>query len=439
MTTSIFIVFVHSLMPSFWTDAIENGLNGELHQSGIRVERTESFHMSEDKKEEILDFLKKERPNYVVVTNDLKKEDYGLVREIHNLGIPLFFTGKKIPATPLEERQFSGVYGKENFKKSIETLESVTKKKLKTVGVVSSPSPLISILVKNVKRDLPNCEIKVIETKTFEDWAEAVDNLIHKEKVDVLIPFLPYGGTYKGKEAGPDVWHLYGAELEKRNKSTPTIAGGSLSTSGMPIMLAYAQVPSGLGHKLATLVFRHIAGAPMSALPFVNTTEFDFQVNVKEFKRMGYEVPEKFYSHATLINNPKNKLDKFRIQLDNINLSILNLVKKRQDLSIQIGRFKKDNDLPLVDEKREEVVISKMIKHAKGVGLDEEFSEELSKLLIKYSKKIQLKEGFKSDAVVPSVDYSTDTKTNFFSFLADYFFSFFQINSKSASVKENSK
>jgi chorismate mutase len=174
-------------------------------------------------------------------------------------------------------------------------------------------------------------------------------------------------------------------------------------------------------------------------LPFVDTTEFDFQVNVKEFKRMGYGVPEKFYSHATLINNPKNKLDKFRIQLDNINLSILNLVKKRQDLSIQIGRFKKDNDLPLVDEKREEVVISKMIKHAKGVGLDEEFSEELSKLLIKYSKKIQLKEGFKSDAVVPSVDYSTDTKTSFFSFLADYFFSFFQSNSKSASVKENSK
>jgi len=52
-------------------------------------------------------------------------------------------------------------------------------------------------------------------------------------------------------------------------------------------------------------------------------------------------------------------LEKLRTEIDLIDQEMLKLFKKRMELSKQIGNFKKVNNLPIFDEKRESEILSK--------------------------------------------------------------------------------
>jgi len=52
-------------------------------------------------------------------------------------------------------------------------------------------------------------------------------------------------------------------------------------------------------------------------------------------------------------------IEKYRLQIDEIDLEMMELFKKRMELSKKIGDYKKANHLPVTDEKREHEIIIK--------------------------------------------------------------------------------
>ncbi len=83
------------------------------------------------------------------------------------------------------------------------------------------------------------------------------------------------------------------------------------------------------------------------------------------------------------------KLDNYRKEINKINLQILELLKKRMQVSKKIGKYKKQNNLTVLDVKRERELYEKLKKYANEKSLDEKFVKKLFKLIIKQSKKEQ--------------------------------------------------
>ena len=396
MLGNILIIFIHALTPSPWTSSIEAGFEKELTKSGVSF-TSRSYHVPEDNNTpaKILEKIKIYRPKVVVLTNDLKGDFKNLPNDIRKLGIPVFFAGKKVQVKDNKEFGFAGVYGRQNYKGSVKNVELIIGKKIKTVGIVSSPSPLIDLLVKNFREDLADLEIKEIKAATFEEWKSACFKLVNTEKVDVLLPYLPYGGTYKGVPAASVHWPVYAEALKKINLSTPSIGGGSLRNSNFPVLLAFAQTPDGLGNQVATKVYSYLKNyTKLKDIGFSAPEDFELQINVREVQRLGLKIPDDMYSYSTFLNNGKNRIEEYRDELDIIDAEIAKQLKRRQAISLQIGIFKKANNLPVITGKEEDVVINRTAKKIEAIGVDKSFSKETSRLLIKYSKITQYEDVF---------------------------------------------
>ncbi len=70
-------------------------------------------------------------------------------------------------------------------------------------------------------------------------------------------------------------------------------------------------------------------------------------------------------------------------------MQILELLRKRMEVSKKVGEYKKQNNISVLDAKREQEVYKKLSKSANKKGLDEKFVKKLFKLIIRQSKKEQ--------------------------------------------------
>lgn len=81
-------------------------------------------------------------------------------------------------------------------------------------------------------------------------------------------------------------------------------------------------------------------------------------------------------------------LDELRKQIDQIDKEMMNLFKKRMDVSLLIGELKKNNHLPVLDSKREQEILLQ-----KRNELNDEklwpFYESLIKEIMRLSKEYQ--------------------------------------------------
>ena len=68
-----------------------------------------------------------------------------------------------------------------------------------------------------------------------------------------------------------------------------------------------------------------------------------------------------------------NKLDMLRAQIDVIDHSILETLGKRMKVSVGIGQLKKDHNVAVLQSKRWNEILGKMILEGEGHGLSEEF------------------------------------------------------------------
>ena len=78
-----------------------------------------------------------------------------------------------------------------------------------------------------------------------------------------------------------------------------------------------------------------------------------------------------------------------RKQIDQTDQKIVELLAKRMDLVKEIAKFKKENNLPIQDEKREQELRNNLKNLAKKNGLSEKFVNHLYSHVFIESRRIQ--------------------------------------------------
>lgn len=85
-------------------------------------------------------------------------------------------------------------------------------------------------------------------------------------------------------------------------------------------------------------------------------------------------------------------LSSLREKINKIDSELLIKLKERMEISKEIGIFKKENKLEILDPKREELLINSLINHDTKVFEDDknkEFITDLWKVIMNYSKSNQ--------------------------------------------------
>jgi chorismate mutase/prephenate dehydratase len=62
----------------------------------------------------------------------------------------------------------------------------------------------------------------------------------------------------------------------------------------------------------------------------------------------------------------KEKLEKYREEINKIDKSLVDFLNKRAEVVMKIKKLKENRDVPLYDAKREEELINNIIKYNKG-------------------------------------------------------------------------
>lgn len=81
-----------------------------------------------------------------------------------------------------------------------------------------------------------------------------------------------------------------------------------------------------------------------------------------------------------------NNLQFYRKQINKIDQKIINLLKKRFEISKKIGIYKKAHGLPIQDKKREREILK---KYSLTKGIDKNFIIKIFKLITSESKSVQ--------------------------------------------------
>jgi chorismate mutase len=81
---------------------------------------------------------------------------------------------------------------------------------------------------------------------------------------------------------------------------------------------------------------------------------------------MGVNENKKRIKGVLMENDFKEKLNKYRKEINEIDKNIVDFLNKRAEAVMKIKRLKEDRDVPLYDAKREEELINNIIKYNKG-------------------------------------------------------------------------
>lgn len=81
------------------------------------------------------------------------------------------------------------------------------------------------------------------------------------------------------------------------------------------------------------------------------------------------------------------ELEGWRQEINEINLQILNLIGKRMEVVKKIGDYKKQRNLPIMDNGREQKIYETLDRLAEEKGLDKEFVRKVFEVLIEQAKK----------------------------------------------------
>jgi aspartate aminotransferase len=87
--------------------------------------------------------------------------------------------------------------------------------------------------------------------------------------------------------------------------------------------------------------------------------------------------------------NKNDDLDRLRNEIRDITADIIHKVKKRMEVSKQIGEFKTKNNIDIEDERVESELRNSALKIADEVGMDSEFSGRLLNMLLTESVRLQ--------------------------------------------------
>ena len=86
----------------------------------------------------------------------------------------------------------------------------------------------------------------------------------------------------------------------------------------------------------------------------------------------------------------ENKLEEYRKQIDVIDTEIVELFSKRFEIVKQIGTFKKENNIPVVDNNRFQKVLEKVENIAEKQGVSKDFINDIYNIIHKYSCELEM-------------------------------------------------
>ncbi|MCQ2190217.1 MAG: bifunctional 3-deoxy-7-phosphoheptulonate synthase/chorismate mutase type II [Paludibacteraceae bacterium] len=72
-------------------------------------------------------------------------------------------------------------------------------------------------------------------------------------------------------------------------------------------------------------------------------------------------------------NASTENINALRKQIDEIDMSILEILAKRMRISREMGQYKKEHDMPILQSQRYDEIISKRVADGKSMSMDEEF------------------------------------------------------------------
>lgn len=103
---------------------------------------------------------------------------------------------------------------------------------------------------------------------------------------------------------------------------------------------------------------------------------------------------EKILSHLKIRENTQNQqsLESFRSQIDSLDESILQILSKRMEVSRQIGEYKQQHNMPVLQSQRYSQIVENRKELAQSMGLDSDFAKQLMEIIHKESVKVQLKQ-----------------------------------------------
>lgn len=86
-----------------------------------------------------------------------------------------------------------------------------------------------------------------------------------------------------------------------------------------------------------------------------------------------------------------DRIDHLRKDIDAINNELLELIARRQDVSVAIGAIKAEAGMPLYSHEREAQLLEQFRKDAIGFDLDPDYVEELMNVVLRHSRAAQRK------------------------------------------------
>lgn len=84
-----------------------------------------------------------------------------------------------------------------------------------------------------------------------------------------------------------------------------------------------------------------------------------------------------------------DELEDWRKQIDQLDEEVLDLLSKRAKIVRKIGKFKKAQNIPIIDKDRWSKVLTAMFSKSEKLGLSKDFTKKLYDLIHKYSVTIQ--------------------------------------------------
>ena len=85
----------------------------------------------------------------------------------------------------------------------------------------------------------------------------------------------------------------------------------------------------------------------------------------------------------------ENKLEELRKEIDKCDKQIVDLFSKRFEIVKQIGKFKKENNIPVVDNNRFQKVLEKVANIAEKQGVSKDFINDIYNIIHKYSCELE--------------------------------------------------
>lgn len=83
-----------------------------------------------------------------------------------------------------------------------------------------------------------------------------------------------------------------------------------------------------------------------------------------------------------------DKIENIRKEIDSVDQELVKLFEKRMNLVLEIKKYKSENSLPILDKKREELVVEKAKKILK-CPYYKQYIEEFFIKIMEISKKLQ--------------------------------------------------